>query len=73
MGIQILTERRNTILTKTWEFWHENLKVWIRPPSPIRKFGGSLFADFRYDTIFIYHNGARIPITFCRKEDFEGQ
>ncbi|SMG15912.1 Protein of unknown function [Marivirga sericea] len=31
---------------------------WIKTPQKIRKLGGALFADFRYETVFIYHNGA---------------
>ncbi|NBW59423.1 MAG: DUF4256 family protein, partial [Crocinitomicaceae bacterium] len=31
---------------------------WIKTPPEIRKLGGAIFADFRYNTIFIYHNGA---------------
>ncbi|HNW54967.1 MAG TPA: DUF4256 domain-containing protein, partial [Bacteroidales bacterium] len=31
---------------------------WIQTPADIRKLGGAIFADFRYGTVFIYHNGA---------------
>ena len=31
---------------------------WLKTPAPIRKLGGALFADRRYDNVFVYHNGA---------------
>ena len=31
---------------------------WIKTPDSIRKLGGAIFADYRYDTVFVYHNGA---------------
>lgn len=57
MGIEILTEEEYRELQKLGEF---DLKTssWIKTPPEIRKLGGAIFADFRFNTIFIYHNGA---------------
>lgn len=58
MGIEILTEEEYRGLQKLGEF---DLKTssWIRTPLNIRKLGGALFCDRRYDTVFVYHNGAQ--------------
>ena len=57
IGIDILTEDQYRKLQKLGEF---DLKTssWIATPPEIRKLGGSLFCDRRYDTVFTYHNGA---------------
>lgn len=57
MGIELLTEEQYRELQKLGEF---DLKTssWIITPSNIRKLGGALFCDRRYDTVFVYHNGA---------------
>lgn len=57
MGINILTEEQYRQLLKLGKF---DLKTssWIETPAEIRKLGGAIFADFRYDHVFIYHNGA---------------
>ncbi len=57
MGIEVLTEEQYRDLQKLEEF---DLKTssWIQTPSSIRKLGGAIFADRRYDTVFVYHNGA---------------
>jgi len=57
MGIEILTEDEYRELQKLGKF---DLKTssWIATPSNIRKLGGALFCDRRYDTVFTYHNGA---------------
>ncbi len=57
MGINLLTEEQYKFLQK---FGPVDTKTssWIKTPEPIRKLGGALFADYRYDTIFVYHNGA---------------
>ena len=57
MGIELLTEVEYRELQKLGNF---DLKTssWIKTPAPIRKLGGALFCDRRYDTVFLYHNGA---------------
>jgi hypothetical protein len=57
MGIEILTEEQYRELQKLGEF---DLKSssWIKTPSEIRKLGGALYCDRRYNTVFLYHNGA---------------
>jgi hypothetical protein len=57
MGIELLSEDEYRALQK---LVHVDAKTssWIKTPSDIRKLGGSLFADFRYGQVFIYHNGA---------------
>ncbi len=57
MGIELLTEAEYRELQKLGEF---DLKTssWIATPSAIRKLGGALFCDRRYDTVFVFHNGA---------------
>ncbi len=57
MGIEILTEEEYRQLQKLGEF---DLKTssWIYTPPAIRKLGGALFCDRRYNAVFLYHNGA---------------
>lgn len=57
MGIEILTEEQYRELQKLGKF---DLKTssWILTPSDIRKLGGAVFCDRRYETVFLYHNGA---------------
>ena len=57
MGIEILTEEEYRMLQTLGEF---DLKTssWIKTPSEIRKLGGALFCDRRYNSVFVYHNGA---------------
>ena len=57
MGIEVLTEDQYRELQQLGKF---DLKTssWIQTPAPIRKLGGALFCDRRYDTVFLYHNGA---------------
>lgn len=57
MGIELLTEEQYRQLQQLGEF---DLKTssWIITPSAIRKLNGALFCDRRYDTVFVYHNGA---------------
>ena len=57
MGIELLSEEEYRHLQKHGKF---DLKTssWIKTPADIRKLGGALFCDSRYDTIFTYHNGA---------------
>ncbi len=57
IGVEILTEDQYRELQKLGEF---DLKTssWVETPAAIRKLGGALFCDRRYDTVFVYHNGA---------------
>lgn len=57
MGIELLSEDQYRELQKLGEF---DLKTssWVQTPSAVRKLGGALFCDRRYDTVFLYHNGA---------------
>lgn len=57
MGIEVLTEEQYRELQKLGEF-DTKTSSWVKTPSDIRKLGGALFADRRYDTIFVYHNSA---------------
>lgn len=58
MGIELLNEEQYRILQQTGSF-DAKTSSWIQTPASIRKLGGALFADFRYATIFVYHNGAQ--------------
>ena len=57
MGIELLTEEQYRELQKLGNF---ELKTssWVKTPAEIRKLGGALFCDRRYDRVFVYHNGA---------------
>ena len=57
MGIELLTEDQYRELQKLGNF-DTKTSSWVKTPSEIRKFGGALFCDRRYDHIFVYHNGA---------------
>lgn len=57
MGIELLTEKQYRELHKLGGF-DMKTSSWLKTPSEIRKLGGAIFGDFRYDTVFIYHNGA---------------
>lgn len=58
MGIELLNEADYRELQQLGKF-DEKTSSWIQTPANIRKLGGALFADFRYDTVFVYHNGAQ--------------
>jgi hypothetical protein len=57
MGIELLTEEQYRALQKVGNF-DTKTSSWVQTPSAIRKLGGALFCDRRYDTVFVYHNGA---------------
>jgi hypothetical protein len=57
MGIELLSEEEYRKLQQLGEF-DTTTSSWVRTPSRIRKLGGGLFCDRRYDTVFVYHNGA---------------
>ena len=57
MGIEILTEEQYRTLQKLGDF-DTKTSSWLRTPPEIRKLGGAIFGDRRYDHVFIYHNGA---------------
>ena len=57
MGVELLTEEQYRELQKLGEF-DTTTSSWVKTPSAIRKLGGALFCDRRFDTVFLYHNGA---------------
>lgn len=57
MGIELLTEEQYRELQKLGNF-DTKTSSWVKTPSEIRKLGGALFCDRRYNHIFLYHNGA---------------
>ena len=56
MGVELLTQEQYRELQKLGEF-DTKTSSWVKTPSNIRKLGGALFCDRRYDTVFVYHNG----------------
>jgi hypothetical protein len=57
IGIELLTEEQYRELQKLGEF-DTKTSSWVKTPSEIRKLGGALFCDRRYNQVFVYHNGA---------------
>ena len=57
MGIELLTEEQYRELQMLGHF-DTKTSSWLITPSDIRKYGGALFADYRYGNVFVYHNGA---------------
>ena len=57
LGIELLTAEQYGELQKLGEF-DTKTSSWVKTPSEIRKLGGALFCDRRYNTVFLYHNGA---------------
>src|SRR5688572_18164581 len=58
MGIELLTEEQYRELQKLGKF-DAKTSSWLKTPPDIRKLGGAIFADFRFGTVFVYHNGAQ--------------
>lgn len=58
MGVELLTETQYRELQKLGRF-DTRTSSWLKTPAAIRKLGGALFGDRRYDTVFVYHNGAQ--------------
>jgi hypothetical protein len=57
MGIELLSEEQYRELQKLGNF-DTKTSSWVKTPAEIRKLGGAIFADRRYDHVFVYHNGA---------------
>lgn len=57
IGIELLTEEQYRELQKLGEF-DTKTSSWVKTPESIRKLGGAVFCDRRYNTVFLYHNGA---------------
>jgi hypothetical protein len=57
MGIELLTEEQYRALQQLGEF-DPKTSSWVKTPADIRQLGGALYVDRRYDTVFVYHNGA---------------
>lgn len=57
MGVELLTEDQYRALQQLGSY-DAKTSSWIKTPAQVRKLGGALFCDRRYDTVFVYHNGA---------------
>src|ERR1700742_279397 len=57
MDIEILTEEQYRQLQQLGNF-DTKTSSWVKTPADVRKLGGALFCDRRYNTVFLYHNGA---------------
>jgi hypothetical protein len=68
MGIELLTEEEYRELQLLGSF-DSKTSSWVKTPLAIRKLGGALFADRRYDHVFVYHNGAE---TYYAARGFRG-
>ena len=68
-GIELLTEQEYRALQTLGEF-DRKTSSWIQTPANIRALGGALFCDRRYDTVFVYHNGAE---SYYAGREFRGK
>jgi len=68
MGIELLSEEEYRALQKLGKF-DAKTSSWLKTPAEIRKLGGSIFGDFRFGTVFIYHNG---PQSYYAGRGFRG-
>lgn len=68
MGIEILTEQQYRQLQDLGKF-DTKTSSWLGTPSEVRKLGGAIFGDRRYDRVFVYHNGAP---SYYRVRGFRG-
>jgi hypothetical protein len=57
MGVELLNEEEYRFLQTLGKF-DAKTSSWIKTPANIRKLGGAIFCDYRFDTVFTYHNGA---------------
>ncbi len=57
MGVELLTEEQYRELQKLGEF-DTKTSSWVKTPAAVRELGGALFCDRRFNTVFVYHNGA---------------
>lgn len=69
IGIELLTEEQYRQLQKLGKF-DTKTSSWVKTPADIRKLGGALFCDRRYNQIFTYHNGAE---SYYAGRGFRGQ
>ncbi len=69
MGIEILSEEEYMVLQRLGEF-DTKTSSWIKTPDSIRRLGGALFSDRRYDHVFVYHNGAE---SYYASRGFRGE
>ena len=68
IGVEILTEEQYRALQKLGEF-DTTTSSWVKTPPHIRSLGGALYCDRRFDTVFLYHNGAS---SYYRVRGFRG-